>query len=128
MAGCRRQSHFIGLIKGLILTLPNGSIRGSMMAEFNREIAGKPFGGAMSGAEAAAIDAGLRAYMLRVYNYMILGLAITGIAALGIYMLSVTDDLTAAAKVVTTVYHGDSSEGTDSTGGKTEAKRVGACK
>jgi FtsH-binding integral membrane protein len=88
------------LIKGLILTLPNGSIRGSMMAEFNREIAGKPFGGAMSGAEAAAIDAGLRAYMLRVYNYMILGLAITGIAALGIYMLSVTDDLTAAAKVV----------------------------
>ena len=38
--------------------------------------------------------------MLRVYNYMILGLAITGIAALGIYMLSVTDDLTAAAKVV----------------------------
>ncbi len=38
--------------------------------------------------------------MLRVYNYMILGLAITGIAALGIYMVSVTDDLTAAAKVV----------------------------
>jgi FtsH-binding integral membrane protein len=88
------------LIKGLILTWSNGSIRGSVMAEFNREIAGKPFGGAMSRAEAAAIDAGLRAYMLRVYNYMILGLAITGIAALGIYMLSVTGDLTAAAKVV----------------------------
>jgi hypothetical protein len=33
-----------------------------------------------------------------------------------------------ASKVVTTSYHGDSSEGTDSTGGKTEAKRVGACK
>lgn len=70
------------------------------MAELDREIAGKPFGGAMSRAEAAAIDAGLRAHMLRVYNYMIFGLAITGIAALGIYMLSVTDDLTVAAKVV----------------------------
>lgn len=33
-----------------------------------------------------------------------------------------------APKVVTTSYHGDSSEGTDSTGGKTEAKLVGACK
>jgi hypothetical protein len=31
-------------------------------------------------------------------------------------------------KVVTTSYHGDSSSGTDSTGGKTEAKLVGACK
>ena len=40
-------------------------------------------------AETAAIDAGLRAYMLRVYNYMVIGLAITGFAALGIYTLSV---------------------------------------
>jgi hypothetical protein len=32
------------------------------------------------------------------------------------------------SKVVTTSYHGDHSEGTDSTGGKTEAKRVGPCK
>jgi hypothetical protein len=32
-----------------------------------------------------------------------------------------------ASKVVTTSYHGDSSEGTDSSGGKTEAKRVGPC-
>lgn len=31
-------------------------------------------------------------------------------------------------KVVTTSYHGDSSEGTDSTGSKTVAKLVGACK
>jgi uncharacterized protein len=76
----------------LILTLPNGSIRGSMMAEFNREIAGKPFGGAMSGAEAAAIDAGLRAYMLRVYNYMAVGVALTGVAAWITYMASATTD------------------------------------
>jgi FtsH-binding integral membrane protein len=76
------------------------SIRGSIMAEFNRNLAGMPFGGPVSSAEAAAIDAGLRAYMLRVYNYMVLGLVITGIAALGIYMLSVTDDAAAAAKAV----------------------------
>lgn len=70
------------------------------MAEFNRNIAGMPLGGTVSGAEAAAIDAGLRAYMLRVYNYMILGLVVTAVAALGIYLLSVTDDVAAAAKVV----------------------------
>ncbi len=32
-------------------------------------------------AEAAAIDVGLRQYMLRVYNYMASGLALTGIVA-----------------------------------------------
>mgnify|MGYP002718305185 CR=1 FL=1 len=34
----------------------------------------------------AAIDEGLRSYMLRVYNYMMAGLAITGVAAYGLYM------------------------------------------
>ena len=68
------------------------------MSDFNRNIAG--FGGAMSQAETAAIDAGLRAYMLRVYNYMIIGLAITGVAALGIYLLSVTDNIANASYVV----------------------------
>ena len=33
------------------------------------------------GRAGAAIDAGLRAYMLRVYNYMAAGLAITGVVA-----------------------------------------------
>jgi uncharacterized protein DUF3617 len=33
-----------------------------------------------------------------------------------------------AAKVVTTSYHGTSSDGTDSTGGKTTAKLAGPCK
>ncbi|HEX7442189.1 MAG TPA: DUF3617 family protein [Caldimonas sp.] len=32
------------------------------------------------------------------------------------------------AKVITTAYHGDSSEGTDSTGAKTDGKLIGACK
>jgi FtsH-binding integral membrane protein len=57
-------------------------------------------GGPVSGAEAAAIDAGLRGYMLRIYNYMALGLVITAIAAFGIYALSVTDDVTVAARIV----------------------------
>jgi len=34
----------------------------------------------------------------------------------------------AASKTVTTVYHGDRSDGSDSTGGKTEARLIGACK
>jgi FtsH-binding integral membrane protein len=53
-----------------------------------------PFGRAAS---AAAVDAGLRSYMLRIYNYMTIGLAITGFAALGIYMAAVTNDPTGAS-------------------------------
>jgi len=81
------------------LLVARRSIRGSIMAQSNREISTTTFGAPMSGAEAAAIDAGLRAYMVRVYNCMVLGLAVTAIAALGIYMISVTDDAAAAAKV-----------------------------
>jgi uncharacterized protein len=40
----------------------------------------------------AAIDEGLRAYMIKVYNLMALGLAITGIAALGTVALATTSD------------------------------------
>jgi FtsH-binding integral membrane protein len=79
------------------------SIRGSIiMAELNRNLVGVPFGGRVSHAEAAAIDAGLRAYMLRIYNYMVLGLAITGVAAYGTYLLSVTGDAGEAARMVRT--------------------------
>jgi FtsH-binding integral membrane protein len=70
------------------------------MSDFNRNIGIAPFGGSMSRAEAAAIDAGLRAYMLHVYNYMVLGLAITGLAALGIYLLAVTGSLESASYVL----------------------------
>jgi FtsH-binding integral membrane protein len=69
------------------------------MSDFERNYASAPYG-TVTRAEKAAIDAGLRAYMLHVYNYMVLGLAITGLAALGIYMLSVTGDVASAAKVV----------------------------
>jgi uncharacterized protein len=61
------------------------------MSDFDRNAAAA-FGRPLTGAEAAVVDEGLRAYMLRIYNYMVLGLAITGLAALGIYMLSVTTD------------------------------------
>ena len=37
-----------------------------------------------TGANAAVIDAGLRAYMLRVYNWMASGLLLTGVVAYGV--------------------------------------------
>jgi uncharacterized protein len=88
------------LTRAFLSIVANRSIQGSLMAEFDRNSAGALFGGAVSSAEAAAIDAGLRAYMLRIYNYMVLGLAITGVAAYGIYLVSVTGDVTEAAKMV----------------------------
>jgi FtsH-binding integral membrane protein len=70
------------------------------MAESTSDISSLGTGAAMSRAEAAAIDAGLRAHMLYIYNYMALGLAVTAIAAMGVYILSVTDDPATAAKIV----------------------------
>jgi uncharacterized protein len=47
------------------------------MSDFDRNVAARGFGTA----RAAAVDAGLRAYMLRVYNYMAAGVALTGVVA-----------------------------------------------
>jgi FtsH-binding integral membrane protein len=47
------------------------------MSDYDRNTAARPFGAAQS----AAIDAGLRAYMLRVYNYMAAGVGLTGVVA-----------------------------------------------
>lgn len=70
------------------------------MSDFDRNYAA-PFGRtAGQAADAAVVDAGLRAYMLRIYNYMVIGLAITGLASLGVYMASVTGDPSAAAAKV----------------------------
>src|ERR1700674_4625512 len=66
------------------------------MSDLDRNYA-SPFGRAAGRADAATVDAGLRAYMLRIYNYMTIGLAITGLAALGVYMAAVTNDPSAAA-------------------------------
>lgn len=66
------------------------------MSDLDRNYA-SPFGRAAGRADAVAVDAGLRAYMLKIYNYMAIGLAITGLAALGVYMAAVTTDAGAAA-------------------------------
>jgi len=56
------------------------------MAELNRQtVAGTRTG-------TAALDEGLRTYMLSVYNYMAAGLAITGIVAYLVYEMAVTKD------------------------------------
>jgi FtsH-binding integral membrane protein len=65
------------------------------MSDLDRNYA-SPFGRA-AGRDTAAVDAGLRSYMLRIYNYMTIGLAITGFAAMGVYMAAVTSDPSGAA-------------------------------
>lgn len=47
------------------------------MSDYDRNVAARGFGAA----SAAAIDAGLRAYMIRIYNYMAAGVALTGVTA-----------------------------------------------
>ena len=64
------------------------------MSDFDRNYATATRVGA---GRVAAVDAGLRAYMIRVYNYMAVGLAITGLMAFGAYTLSVTTDPALAA-------------------------------
>ena len=48
------------------------------MSDFDRNYAAATRG---VGADRAAIDAGLRAYMIRIYNYMAMGVALTGVVA-----------------------------------------------
>jgi FtsH-binding integral membrane protein len=73
------------------------------MSDLNRNYT-SPFGRAAGRVDAAAVDAGLRAYMLRIYNYMSIGLAITGLAALGVYLAAVTSDPAGSAVRVGNLY------------------------
>jgi FtsH-binding integral membrane protein len=73
------------------------------MSDFDRNYA-SPFGRAAGRVDAAAVDAGLRAYMLRIYNYMTIGLAITGFAAMGVFMAAVTSDPSGAAAKIGNSY------------------------
>lgn len=73
------------------------------MSDFDRNYA-SPFGRAAGRVDAAAVDAGLRAYMLRIYNYMTIGLAITGFAAMGVFMAAVTSDPSGAAAKLHNTY------------------------
>jgi|SRR5690348_7511 len=70
------------------------------MSDVDRDLVSASYGPSLSIAEAAAIDAGLRAYMLRVYNYMVLGLAVTGVAALGAYLVGIVGALQDASYVM----------------------------
>ncbi|EEA93908.1 hypothetical protein SAMN05444141_10343 [Pseudovibrio denitrificans] len=60
------------------------------MATFDRNNSTR-YGMAGSHANAAAFDAGLRAYMLRVYNYMAIGIAITGVVAYAAFQMAVSN-------------------------------------
>jgi FtsH-binding integral membrane protein len=51
----------------------------------------RTYPGASAASTAAALDAGLRAYMLRVFNWMTSGLLLTGIVAYGIAHTSLLD-------------------------------------
>jgi uncharacterized protein len=68
------------------------------MADINPNATG--FAAVMSPAETAAIDAGLRSYMLRVYAYMGGGLALGGIAAMALRAVSITQDVAKASHVI----------------------------
>jgi FtsH-binding integral membrane protein len=54
------------------------------MSDFDRNLAAR--GGYAD--RAAAVDAGLRAYMIRVYNYMAIGVALTGVVAMLTYQMA----------------------------------------
>ena len=78
------------------------------MSDFDRNHAARTTG---YGAEqAAAIDAGLRAYMIRIYNYMAAGVALTGVVAWLTFNAAVQDTGAAGQLALTpfgqTIYGG----------------------
>jgi uncharacterized protein len=58
------------------------------MSDFDRNYAAATRG---VGADRAAIDAGLRAYMIRIYNYMAMGVALTGVVSWITFNAAVTE-------------------------------------
>lgn len=65
------------------------------MSDFDRNATFRS--GGIAARAGAAVDQGLRTYMLGVYNNMMLGLGITGLVAMGTNMLAVTTDPADAA-------------------------------
>jgi FtsH-binding integral membrane protein len=68
------------------------------MSDFDRNYATAARG---VGADRAAIDAGLRAYMIRVYNYMAMGVALTGVASWLTYQLAGGDAIAVTGRGIT---------------------------
>jgi hypothetical protein len=97
-------------------------------------IGGKTFStsSCVSQSDAAAINGdakAVQAYLQTIIPPQIC--TITDVRADGnqvIYTASCSGGAAKTVKTVTTSYYGDRSEGTDTTGSKTEAKLVGACK
>jgi uncharacterized protein DUF3617 len=91
-----------------------------------------PTSSCVSQSDAAAINGDAKA--VKAYLETIIPAQICKIADVRadgnqiIYTASCSGGAAKTVKTVTTAYYGDRSEGTDSTGGKTEAKLVGACK
>jgi FtsH-binding integral membrane protein len=71
------------------------------MSDFDRNVAAR--GGFAD--RAAAIDAGLRAYMLRVYNYMAAAVALTGVVAYGTFNAAVITDASGKITGLTSFGH-----------------------
>jgi uncharacterized protein len=59
------------------------------------------YGAGVARTDQAALDQGLRSYMLGIYNHMTIGLAITALVALGVAMMAITGDAASAAKSAT---------------------------
>src|SRR5262245_30183296 len=53
----------------------------------------------------AAIDEGLKAYMLGVYNYMMLGLATTGLVAWAVFRFALTTDAALGVAKINSVFY-----------------------
>src|SRR3954451_23626130 len=67
------------------------------MSDFNRNVAAR---GTFAD-RTAAVDAGLRAYMLRVYNYMAAAVALTGVVAYATFNAAVVTDATGKITALT---------------------------
>jgi uncharacterized protein len=71
------------------------------MSNYDPNAYGQQYGAGVARADQAALDQGLRSYMLGIYNHMSIGLAITALIAIGVSMMAITGDVAGAAKSAT---------------------------
>ena len=67
------------------------------MSDFDRNVAARGIGAG----QAAAIDVGLRAYMIRIYNYMASGVALTGVVSWLAFQAAGGDAIVVTARGIT---------------------------
>jgi uncharacterized protein len=68
------------------------------MSNYDPNAYGQQYGAGVARADQAALDQGLRSYMLGIYNHMSIGLAITALVAIGVTFLALTGDVGSAAR------------------------------